>query len=154
MSPTTIQYTSEQARTFADVSPEAWRHWRKVIPWLAAKSGKGARFTAGELIALAALSSAVHTLDIGIAKFASRWDELFGLCAQQSAGALRSAVVVVTADSLELAVAGLSSAEQPAIVIPCAPIVDRLSDAALSPGLAQGQIPLPFAPQAVGGKRR
>lgn len=154
MSPTTIQYTSEQARSFADVSPEAWRHWRKVIPCLAAKSGKGTRFSAGELVALAALSSAVRTLDIGIAKFASRWDDLFVLCAQHSAGALRSVVIVVTADSLELTAAGLSLAEQPAIVIPCAPIVNRLSDAALSPGIAQAQIPLPFAPQAVGKKRQ
>lgn len=154
MSATTIQYTGEQARTFAGVSPEAWRHWRKVIPCLAKKTGKSARFSAGELVALAALAAAVHTLDIGIAKFAERWDELFNLCTQQRPEALRSAVIMVTAEAIELSDPSRLLHEQPTILIPCEPIVDRLWDAAFSSKAEQPQMPLPFAPQAIGGKHR
>ncbi|MCA0338865.1 MAG: hypothetical protein LCH99_03950 [Proteobacteria bacterium] len=154
MSTTTIQYTGEQARTFAGVSPEAWRHWRKVIPCLAKKTGKSARFSSGEMVALAALAAAVHNLDIGIAKFAERWDELFDLCAPQRPGALRSAVIIVTAEAIELSEPSQFRHDQPLILIPCEPIVDRLWDAAFSPRAEQPQIPLPFAPQAISGKLR
>jgi hypothetical protein len=154
MAPHTIQYTGEQARSFAGVSPEAWRHWRKVVPRLSAKSGKKARFSAGEMIALAVVSVAVSTLNVGIAGLAERWDELFDLCAQQRPSSLRSTFVIVTAEKVELVDADRLSRERPAIVIPCEPIVDRLWTAAFSGVVEQAQAPLPFAPQAVGGATR
>jgi hypothetical protein len=154
MAPNTIQYTGEQARSFARVSPEAWRHWRKVVPRLTAKAGKKARFSAGELIALAVVSSAVGTLNVGIAGFAERWDELFELCAQQRPSNLRSAFVMVTAEEVKLVDADRLADDEPAIVIPCEPIVDRLWTAAFSGVTDQAQAPLPFAPQAVGGTSR
>ncbi|HKT86016.1 MAG TPA: hypothetical protein VJQ77_08030 [Novosphingobium sp.] len=154
MAPNTIQYTGEQARSFAGVSPEAWRHWRKVVPRLSAKTGKKARFSAGELIALAVVASAVGTLNVGVAGFAERWDELFGLCAQQRPSNLRSAFVVVTVEKVELVDADRLGRDKPAIVIPCEPIVDRLWTAAFSGVTDQAQAPLPFAPQAVGGASR
>jgi len=151
---TTIQYTGEQARSFAGVSPEAWRHWRKVVPKLAVKSGKKARFSAGELIALAVMSAAVSTLNVGIAGLADRWDELFNLCAQQRPGNLSSTFVIVTAEEVELVDADQLSRKQPALVIPCEPIVDRLWKAAFSGVVEQAQAPLPFAPQAIAGAAR
>jgi len=154
MAPNIIQYTGEQARSFAGVSPEAWRHWRKVVPRLSAKSGKKARFSASELIALAMVSAAVSTLNVGIAGLADRWNELFDLCAQRQPGSLRSTFVIVTAEKVELVEADQLSRERPAIVIPCEPIVDRLWRAAFSGVVEQAQASLPFAPQAVGGAER
>jgi hypothetical protein len=154
MAPHTIQYTGEQARAFARVSPEAWRHWRKVVPRLAAKTGKKARFSAGELIALAIVASAVGTLNVGIAGFAERWDELFERCAQQRLSNLRSAFVIVTAERVELAGADWLGNDKPAIVIPCEPLVERLWTAAFSSVTDQAQAPLPFTPKAVGGTSR
>lgn len=93
MATSTIQYTGEQARTFAAVSPEAWRHWRKVVPSLSAKQGKKARFSAGEMIGLAVVASVVAELGVGVSSLSARWDELFSLCAYQRPGSLRSAFV-------------------------------------------------------------
>jgi len=149
-----IQYTGDQARNFAGISPEAWRHWRKVVPRLAAKSGKKARFSADELIALAVLTAAVSTLNVGISHFANRWDELFDLCTQQRPTSLRSVFVIVTAEKVELVDADRLGPEQPAIVIPCKPIVERLWAAAFFDVVEQAQVPLPFPPQAVGGTLR
>lgn len=151
MAPYTIQYTSEQARSFAGVSPEAWRHWRKVVGKLAAKTGKKARFSAGEVIALTIVASAVSTLNVGIAGLAERWNDLFELCAQQRPSNLRSAFVIVTVEKVELVDADRLGRDRPAIIIPCGPIVDRLWTAAFSGVTDQAQAPLPFAPQAVGG---
>jgi hypothetical protein len=154
MTVNTIQYTGEQARSFAGVSPEAWRHWRKVVPKLSAKSGKKARFSAGELIALAVVSAAVGTLNVGIAGLADRWNELFDLCAQQRLSDLRSTFIIVTTEKVELVDADQLSRERPAIIIPCEPIVDRLWTAAFFGTVEQAQAPLPFAPQAIGGAVR
>lgn len=154
MMPNTIQYTGEQARSFAGVSPEAWRHWRKVVPSLSAKSGKKARFSAGELIALAIVAAAVGPLNVRVSGFAKRWDELFALCAQQRPGNLRSTFVIVTTEKVELVEARQLGCDKPVIVIPCEPIVDRLWTAAFSGITDQAQAPLPFAPQAVGGASR
>ncbi len=150
----TILYTGEQARSFAGVSPEAWRHWRKVVGRLAAKTGKTARFSVGELIALTVVASAVSTLNVGIAGFAERWNELFELCAQQRPSNLRSAFVIVTAEKVELVDSDRLGRDKPAIVIPCAPIVDRLWTAVFSDVPDQAQAPLPFAPHAVGRASR
>lgn len=150
----TIQYTGEQARSFAGVSPEAWRHWRKVVERLAEKTGKKARFSAGELIALAVVASAVSTLNVGIAGLAERWSDLFELCAQQRLSNLRSAFVIVTPQKVELVDSDRLGRDTPAIIIPCAPIVDRLWTAAFSGVTDQAQAPLPFAPQAVGRASR
>lgn len=67
----TIKYTCEQARAFAQVTPEAWRHWRKAIPSLSSKVGKQARFSSGELIALAAVAASARHLDVGISGLAT-----------------------------------------------------------------------------------
>jgi hypothetical protein len=52
----TIQFTQEQARTLTDVSVETIRHWRKVVPSLANKPGKSARFTFSDVVGLAVTS--------------------------------------------------------------------------------------------------
>ncbi|MBP2296892.1 hypothetical protein [Azospirillum rugosum] len=106
------------------------------------------------MIALAVVSAAVSTLNVGIAGLADRWDELFALCAQQRPNSLRSTFVIVTAEKVELVDADQLSRERPAIVIPCEPIVNRLWTAAFSSVVEQSQAPLPFAPQAIGGAAR
>jgi len=85
---------------------------------------------------------------------ADRWDELFDLCAQQRPSSLRSTFVIVTAEKAELVDADRLSHEWPAIVIPCEPIIDRLWTATVSGAVEQAQVPLPFAPQAVGRAAR
>ena len=147
----TIQYTCEQARAFARVSPEAWRHWRKAIPTLSTKVGKKARFSSGELIALAAVASASRCLDVGITSLAARWDELFKLCAEQRPGSLRHLSVVLTSGTATLDDESHLSRNEPTVVVPLGPIVERLWSAAVAEEPEQFQVPLPFMPRAVAG---
>lgn len=147
----TIKYTCEQARAFAQVTPEAWRHWRKAIPALSMKTGKQARFSSGELIALAAVGAAVRELDIGISGLAARWDQLFRLCAEQRPGALRDLFVLLTANGVVLNGDLDLARNEPSAIIPLGPIVERLWSATLAEEPEQIQTLLPFAPQAVAG---
>lgn len=147
----TIQYTCEQARSFASVTPEAWRHWRKSVPALSSKLGKKARFSSGELIALAAVASASSCLDVGIIGLAPRWDELFKLCADQRPGSLRHLFVVLTAGAVTLDDESHLARNEPTAIIPLSPIVDRLWSATVAEEPEQFQVPLAFGPRAVAG---
>lgn len=150
----TIQYTCEQARAFAGVTPEAWRHWRKAVPILSTKLGKKARFSSGELIALSVVASAARGLEIGITGLAARWDELFKLCAEQRPGSLRELFVVITAGDVALEDELHLVRTEPSAIIPLGPIVERLWSAAVAEEPEQVQVPLPFTPRAVGGVGR
>ena len=154
MAANTIQFTGEQARSFANVSPEAWRHWRKVVPRLAAKRGKKARFSAGEVVGLAVVASIIGTFGVGIGGLVRRWDDLFELCAAQRIATLRTSCLVVSADAVRLVEATRLEVDAGAIVVPCQPIIERLWSAAFAGEVGQDQVPLPFAPQAVGGAKR
>lgn len=147
----TIQYTCEQARAFARVTPEAWRHWRKCVPALSSKLGKKARFSSGELIALAAVAFASRCLDVGITGLAARWDELFNMCAEQRPGSLRHLFVVLTAEAVTLDDESHLARNEPAVIIPLGPIVERLWSAAVAEEPEQLQVQLPFMPSVVAG---
>jgi hypothetical protein len=154
MAQSTIKYTCEQARAFAGLTPEAWRHWRKAVPTLSTKVGKKARFSSGELVALAAVASASQGLRIGIISLAAQWDELFKLCADQRLGNLRHLSVVLTAHAIALDEGSHVARNEPTAIIPLGPIIERLWTAAVAEEPEQFQAPLPFMPHAVAGARQ
>lgn len=154
MSASTIQFTGEQARGFADISAEAWRHWRKVVPALGAKRGKKARFSAGELVALSVIATVVRSFDVGVGSLAAQWDEFLRLCAAQRPSGFRSAYAVITAEAATLVGVDGLALPGPAVGVPCEPIVERLWTAAFSDDVPRIQTPLPFAPHAVTGRGR
>lgn len=150
-----IQFTSEQARALAGVTPESWRHWRKAIPYLNAKRGKAARFAISEIVALSILSQAVGELGVGVGRSAAAWDLLFQLCAAERPSHLRDMIAVVSATSASLQRKdGLRLDGGTCLATACAKIVDRLASAALADSTFDEQPPLPFAPRAVGGASR
>jgi hypothetical protein len=151
---TAIQFTSEQARAFAGVTPESWRHWRNAIPYLNAKRGKAARFSISEIVALSILSQTVCALGVGVGRTAAAWDQLFQLCAAERPSRLRDLVAVVSATSASLQREdSLQLDDGACLATVCAKIVDRLASAALADSAFDEQPPLPFAPRIVGGRR-
>lgn len=155
MVPTTIQFTGEQARGLAGVTPEAWRHWRSVVPYLHAKRGKAARFSLGEIVVLSLLARAVGELGVGVKRMAAGWDQLFTLCAAERPADLRGASVSVAAHGASLgAPGGPEFMNDLALVMNCAPVVDQLTTAAFPDLEASLQRSLPFAPQLVAGASR
>ena len=149
---TAIQFTSEQARALASVTPEAWRHWRKAIPYLNAKRGKAARFSISEIVALSILSQNIGELGVGVGRTAAAWDRLFQLCAAERPSRLRDMIAVVSTTSSSLQREdGLRLGDGACLATPCTKIVDRLALAALANSAFDEQPPLPFAPRVVGG---
>ena len=154
MAPTTIQFTGEQARGLAGVTPEAWRHWRSVIPHLHAKQGKAARFSLGEIVVLSLLARAVSEFGVGVSRMALGWDRLFVLCAAKRPIDLRDASVSVGVADADIGAGDGDPSDGFALVMRCAPIVDRLTAAAFPDLDPSPQRSLPFAPRLVAGASR
>lgn len=143
-----IQFTQEQARTLTGVSPETVRHWRRAIPYLAAKAGKAARYTFPELVGLAATNEVVRTLGVHIAVVSDGVDTLFRLLASSNVTYFQDAVAVITADNAALD-RKITAFEQSALIVPLKPLVSRIQQSML-PALSNlRQTALPFPPKIV-----
>jgi hypothetical protein len=148
-----IQFTQEQARTLSAVTPEAWRHWRSVIPYLASKRGKAARFSIGDIVALSVTQEAVQGLGISVSRLSTGLDHLFHQFATERPSVLANSValimpsrtVLATGDDLAMAVGQL------AIAVACGPIVERLSAGTFQIVAEDFQPALPFPPRVIGG---
>jgi hypothetical protein len=53
-----VQYTPQQVRETVGLSLETYRHWKRVLPPFATKSGRGPCFSIGDLMA----ASIIHRL--------------------------------------------------------------------------------------------
>lgn len=148
-----IQFTQDQARTLTGVSVETIRHWRKTIPYLAAKTGKTARFTFADLVGLAVTNALVSSLGAHIAALSGGVDTLFRLLATIGPVSMGSAIVLVTATDASLYEPGAdgigSLSFAPALMVPLAPLVANIQRHMLPIAPMTSQVALPFPPEAV-----
>jgi hypothetical protein len=149
---TAIQFTQEQARTLTSVSAETVRHWRRVIPYLAAKPGKAARFAFMDVVGLAVAREVISTFGVHITNVSLGVNALFQLLADARPTALEDAVAVITTDGAALLPAADISSNRfgcAALVVPIGPLIDRLHRQ-MVPGLPMAeQAELPFPPRIV-----
>lgn len=152
MSLRAIQFTQEQARIATEIPFETLRHWRKLIPYLARKSGKTARFTFADLVGLAVTREIVESFGVRIGTVQVGIDMLFRILANSRINVIQAGLVVMTTDTAKLYSHNQAiKLELPvtAIVVPCRSHVLRLQERVL-PGLRSDQQPgLPFLPRAV-----
>ncbi|AKC86330.1 MerR family transcriptional regulator [Pseudoxanthomonas suwonensis] len=143
-----IQFTQEQARTLTGVTPETVRHWRKVVPYLSAKTGKAARYSFPELVGLAATNELVKTLGVHIATVSGGVDALFRLLMSGNASAFQETVAVVTADKAALETK-IIAGEHSALMVPLKPLVSRIQQSMLPALPNTTQTALPFPPKII-----
>lgn len=147
-----IQFTQEQARTLTGVSPETLRHWRKAVPYLAAKSGKSARFTFSDVVGLAVTREVITSFGVQIRSVSVGVNALFQLLAETQPNLLENAVAVVTTSEASLSAAEdvvVRSLDCPALVVPIDPLVVRIQRHLLPTAAGAMQATLPFPPHAV-----
>ena len=152
----TLHFTQEQARDVVGVSIEKLRHWRKAVPYLHRKAGKAARFTFADMLGLAVTLQVVDGLGVGIANVRTGIDKLFELLSRTEASRLSDMVAVVSADACRLCHAGeapWSEACEAVVVVPCWPLIERLSGQVL-PTAFDPQSALPFPPQVLRAQGR
>jgi len=149
----TIQFTQEQVRDIAQVSPGELRQWRKSVPYLAAKPGKAARFAYSDLVGLALTREFTGTLGVRISEIGAGVDMLFRALAEARPPHLEGLVALVERSSARIVPASDPTSRQivcPLIVAPCDPILAEIAARMMPLGPASNQTALPFLPQAIG----
>lgn len=152
----TIQFTQEQARDIAKVSPGDVRAWRKAVPYLAAKPGKAARFTFADLIGLAITSELTNRFGARISDIGASVDKLFHELANARPTHLEGLVALIGSASARLLTVGDFSARQidePTLIVPCDPIVSQISARMMPSTPVATQSALPFPPQILKAAR-
>lgn len=150
MALTTIQFTQEQARNIAEVSPGDLRAWRKAVQYLADKPGKAARFTFADLVGLVITSELTNRFGARISDIGSSVDRLFHQLADARPAHLKGFIALIDSASARLLTIGDFSAQQirePTLVVPCDPIVKQISARMMPSTPAAAQSALPFPPQ-------
>lgn len=129
------------------------RAWRSVSPFLAARKGHAPTFTAGDLVALAAISDLVGPFGVRIGAVAEQVEAILIACHDQSWLALADCAIVIEKDGGRLTRldASRSAASGAAWVIPCRPLIAGLQ-ATLHAAEAEVQGRLQFPPVAVGAR--
>ena len=155
---TAIQFTQDQMRTLTGVSAETMRHWRKTIPYLSSKTGKAARFSFTDLVALAVTSELVNSFGIQIAKMNAGVNSLFVLLGSQGVGSINGMVAFITPTEVTLSdvdsfdPSPSRTPKTPTIAIPLAPHAKKIQQQVLPIVIPAQQTELPFALQAVRSK--
>ncbi len=150
MALTTIQFTQEQAREIAEVSPGDLRAWRKEVAYLAAKPGKAARFTFADLVGLAITSDLTNRFGARISDIGASVNRLFHELADARPAHLEGFVALICSESARLVLISEFSPRQisePTLVVPCDPIVSRISARMMPSTSSAAQNALPFPPQ-------
>lgn len=148
MSAQTIQFTQEQARDIAQVSPGDVRAWRKSVPYLAEKPGKSARFTFADLVGLAITRELTSGYGVRISDIGIGVDRLFRLLGEARPAHLEGLIAIVERTSARIFPSGEISERhvmEPAFVVPCDPVLARIGGRMMpfSPGSAQTALPFP-----------
>lgn len=75
-----MRYSQGQLRTAVDLTVEAYRHWKRVLPPLSSRKGHSTKFLIGDILAVAVLKCLTDVCSIKIGSLANISDELFRLC--------------------------------------------------------------------------
>jgi len=140
-----MRLTQAQVRQLADVPEETFRVWRGALPPLGRRSGRGAHFTLGDVVAVAAIRSLVSAFGVKIHNLADVSPELFDACADATLPGRAPALLIVSGGRawVAAAVGPLSEIEAAAVVVALQPIVERVRAQLLrGPADVQPQLPL------------
>lgn len=146
----TIQFTQEQARDLANVSPGDFRAWRKNVPYLAGKPGKAARFTFADLVGLAITAELTGVFHVRISDIGPGVDALFRGLAEARPPHLEGLIALIDTASARLVPAadlGAHRVTGPTFVVPCDPLLARIGERMMPAAPGSGQTALPFPPQ-------
>lgn len=156
MSLQTIQFTQEQARDLAGVSPGEVRAWRKAVRYLAAKPGKAARFTFADILGLAITRRITGDFHVRISDIGASVDALFRTLSETRPSELEGSVALIDARTARLVPhsdLGAKPLRYPTFVVPCDQLIQDLSQRVMPLAPASLQAALPFAPQMMKSAR-
>jgi hypothetical protein len=122
-------FTQSQVRDLLAIAPETMRHWRKVFEPLSNRRRR-AKFSPGDLVALATIRELVRGVGINSSALAPRANEIFDLCNSQAWHALSRQRLQIEKHSVSLVPArsALLGSSGPIVCLALGPIIEQLSN--------------------------
>jgi hypothetical protein len=150
-----MRYTQGQIRGLLDISVETFRAWREAVPALGRHKGHAPTFAPGDVVALAVVADLVRDFGTKVGTLTDRLEELFATCHGMSWLSLEPCVVLIDRTGVRLVSADdprRLACDRNVLVMPCAPIVERLRRnlIAAEPEEAQGRLRFPLSGLAGG----
>lgn len=90
-----MHYSPGQLRKAVGLSPEAYRHWKTVLPSLSSIKGHSARFLIGDILSLAILKRLTDICSIKIGNLSDISNAIFDLCNGVSFEELKSLLLFI-----------------------------------------------------------
>lgn len=122
-------YTLQQALHFTQLSSQALRHWRKVLPPLKGRSAHHPCFSAGDLLAMRVISVWVNVLGGKVGHLADNASSLFRLCGEEPWPRIEQSLLVFDVESSRwtlLPTGSISRWPSTAVVLPIGEIARDL----------------------------
>ena len=148
-----MQYTLRQMRETVGLSLETYRHWKRVLPTIAGKSGRSPCFSIGDLVAASVIQRLTDTAGVRVGHLKDVSVGIFELCNGASWAALENAVLAI---DLELRTCQVRrstpSSNAGGLTLLCAldPVLDELRAALWQRQIGQDQAELRFPPTQIG----
>lgn len=147
-----MQYTQAQLRGAVGISLDTYRHWKRVLPPLAAKSGRAAAFSIGDIVAVSVVRRLTETAGIRVAHLSDVAPAIFEICNSSPWAALASATLTFDLEQRTCSVerAGRSPATAD-LVLSCklAPLLEQIRSILLRGQSNQAQEELLLPPVRV-----
>lgn len=148
-------YTQGQIRDLLAIPVETFRTWRGVLPALAQHRGHKPTFTPGDVVAMAVIAEIVRDYGVRIGTVGERLNKVVEACHGLSWLALQSCCVVIdtttarvsSTDAITFRELGATT-----MVVPCAPIVERLRESLIAAEAEDAQGHLKFPPTVVASR--
>lgn len=124
-----MQYSPGQLRKAVGLSPEAYRHWKTVLPSLSSINGHSAKFLIGDILAIAILKRLTDICSIKIGSLSGISEALFDLCNSVSLDELESLILLIDLKNNTCSTSRLLDKQISAdvlIVIPLVVVIDEL----------------------------
>jgi hypothetical protein len=147
-----IRFTQEQVRVLTGASIETVRHWRRTIPYLSEKTGKAARFTFSEVVAMAITHELIRHFGVQITTISGAIDSLFRLLSSAPHQTLEAGIVFVTPERATFCDGGQTlrqAVPNAGWAIPLRPIVNHIQGVVVPTATVESEQALPFAPEIV-----
>jgi hypothetical protein len=152
-----MKLTLGQVRGTLALSPDTYRHWKTVLPPLAARQGRAASFSHGDLLALAIVKSLTDRVGVPVGNLDVIARKLFDQCGKQSWAKFERLTAFISSDSWSLSFVSDGQyplAIGPSLIIPCGPIIASLRSALMIEQPEDMQANLRFPLSAVADQRR
>jgi hypothetical protein len=151
-----MKFTPGQVQEILQLSPAAFRHWKRALPPVGGRNGYTPCFSPTDLLAMAVIRALTEEIGIRVGQLGELSTDLFERCREPWAALERSAIVIeppasrvtVSPEAHRVATTGAC------VVVPLRPLIAALREHLLREAPEPDQESLRFPPTAVGGARR